>query len=185
MSRKPGRPPLQHTAVVGRVADMWSKLSWDIHMFREIQFTYPEEEQPLGFAAINVCIAASSLEDWAVVDLGRETSDEARRALIYAAVPGQRIARAIANTAKHSRVREWSEGQATLVYSESDEDAPGGYALRYEEGDQTSGLALNSFSDLREQWWRFLLSQGLVAEDDRIIAWEQNMLRRIFGRIEL
>lgn len=56
--------PTRHTAVIGDVSTMWQKLAWDIQVFDDIQRDAPQEREPLGFAAVNVCIAASSLRNW-------------------------------------------------------------------------------------------------------------------------
>jgi hypothetical protein len=37
---------------------MFSKLAWDADIFRDIQISYPDEPEPLAFAAINVCVSA-------------------------------------------------------------------------------------------------------------------------------
>lgn len=60
-----GEDPIRHTAVIEDVAGMWAKLAWDVDVFRDIQIGYPHERQPLAYAAINVCIAATALRNWA------------------------------------------------------------------------------------------------------------------------
>lgn len=67
--RPVGGNPRRHTAIIGDVETMWQKLVWDIYQFDEIQRSNPDLKELLGFAAINVCIAAASLADWTVASV--------------------------------------------------------------------------------------------------------------------
>jgi hypothetical protein len=180
-----GKPPVAHTAIVGDVASMWSKLCWNADQFRDIQVSYPDEPEPLAYAAIDACIAAASLKDWMRRALPRAELGSAFNAAFAAAIPLQAMCEAIANTAKHSSHSDgqWG-GSVSLDWEEGDESAPEGYVLRYRGPDgQPAGvydLAANHFNQLLGDWWAFLLSRGLVTADQRTPAWMQRKLRRIF-----
>lgn len=190
-----GKPATVHTAIVGDVAEMWSKLRWDADVFRELQIAHPAEPEPLGYAALNVCIAASSLRDWVKVAIKRtQGRREGPDGLsldeeIWRAVPLQRMCEGIANTAKHAVHSEdrWS-GEARLDWRENDEDAPDSFVLRYLEGEHRSAdvyaLAANMFHDLLDQWAQYLTTQCLISADQRTPAWEQRKWARIFPPIE-
>jgi len=132
--------PTSHTAIVGDVAGMWSKLRWDADLFRDLQLAWPDEQEPLAYAAINVCIAASSLRDWVKADLRRREPRADRPSPkdivqeIWAAVPLQPMCEAIANSAKHSVLSDRWDGTAVLAWEE-DEESPPGYVLRYSAAD--------------------------------------------------
>ncbi len=171
---------------------MWAKLAWDVDVFRDIQVGYPHEQQPLAYAAINVCIAATSLRNWAET-AARSKARASGLAFdkkgfdidLRAAVPAQAMCEAIANTAKHSRFAdgEWPGGRVTLEWEEGDEDSPPGWILRYGvEGTADPGLSVNRFGSLPETWWAHLRDLQLVEGDLRLPEWQQNKLRRIFGR---
>ncbi len=186
-----GADPIRHTAVVGDVAAMWSKLAWDVDVFRDIQVGYPHEQQPLAYAAINVCIAATSLRNWAETAVrsdarasGRAFDRQGFDSDLTVAVPAQAMCEAIANTAKHSRFAdgEWPGGRVSLEWEEGDEDSPPGWILRYGvEGAVIPSLSVNRFGSLPETWWAHLRDLGLVEGDFHLPEWQQNKLRRIFG----
>lgn len=193
MARSPrsGLSPTLHTAVIGDTAAMWAKLAWDVDVFRDIQIGYPHEQQPLAYAAINVCIASTSLRNWAQTEfasrersIGRTFDGEVFRRNLAVAVPGQAMCEAIANTAKHSRFRDddWPRGRVSMDWEEGSEDFPSGWILRYGEADEaSSGLSVNSFVSLPETWWAHLLDLQLVEGSLVLPEWKQNKLQRIFG----
>lgn len=185
------QPTTLHTAIIGDAGNMWSKLAWDADVCRDVQISYPSEQQPLAYAAINVCIAAWSLRNWVEGELIRRARTQgakfdiaAHRVAMNTAVPEQAMCEAIANTAKHARHEDggWPGGQVSLDWQEGDEDCPEGFELRHLNGDGGGGaLAVNSFHALCENWWKFLNTLGLAQEVPRTPEWQQNKLRRIFG----
>lgn len=194
MSPRPPRsdkPATLHTAIIGNAGEMWTKLAWDVDVCRDVQTSYPHERQPLAYAAINVCIAASSLRDWATSAAARQARSQGEtfdkdgyHRTIQVAVPQQAMCEAIANTAKHAHHKDevWTGGQARLTWQEGDEDCPPGFLLHYGlQDDGGQSLAINSFISLCENWWTFLEVQGLTDGVARTPEWQQNKLRRIFG----
>lgn len=179
----------KHTAIIKDPASMWSKLAWDVDCFRGIQTSYPDEREPLAYAAINVCIAAASLQDWVKEFLKRQANeagspwDEDRFFQdLMSAVPEQSACVAIANTSKHSgfRAGKWLNGEVLLTYKEGDEDYPSGYVLYHLIADSHSeGFALSKFDALCQNWWDFLASQGLTNGHSRTPEWMNNKLHRI------
>ena len=151
---------------------MWAKLAWDVDVFRDIQIGYPHEQQPLAYAAINACIAATSLRNWAETAVrskargdGRTFDKQRFDSDVTSAVPGQAMYEAIANTAKHSRFAdgEWPGGRVSMDWQDGDEDSPPGWILRYSaDGAVVSGLSVNSFMSLPEVWWSHLRDLQLV-----------------------
>ncbi len=124
MSRKSSKkPPELLTVLVADAVTMWEKLAWDVDQYQDIQRSHPKERQPLAFAAINVCIAAWSLEQWAKtawiqkerLKTEKET-DSAFYSIVRQHVPSQGICVDIANTAKHARHRDdsWEGGAVRL-----------------------------------------------------------------------
>lgn len=170
---------------------MWSKLCWDAYVFRNIQVAYPDEPEPLAYAAINVCIAANSLKDWVrnAIPRSERGAKETLDQEIRNAVPLQAMCDAIANTSKHSSHSDghWG-GSVSLAWEDGDESAPEGYVLRYADADGAPrgiyGLAANQFHALLDGWWAFLLTRNLVKPDQRTPAWMQRELCRIFPPIE-
>lgn len=170
---------------------MWAKLAWDVEVFRDIQVGYPDERQPLAYAAINVCIAATSLRNWvetALMVKNRAMGVGFERADFYsdlkAAVPAQAMCEAIANTAKHSKFAdsEWPGGRVSLEWEEGDEDSPPGWVLRsHSEAADRPGLSVNQFVELPQAWWAHLRRLRLVEGDLKLPEWQQNKLHRIFG----
>lgn len=73
---KPQHPPTRHTVLIGNPVTMWEKLAWDIDEFQDIQRLAPDEREPLVYSAINVCIAAWSLENWVVATLKARWREE-------------------------------------------------------------------------------------------------------------
>ncbi len=187
-------PPTVHTAIIRDAGDMWSKLAWDADVYRDVQVGYPNETQPLAYAALNVCIAATSLRDWVASEVARQAragglnfDEKAHLAAMYAAVPEQALCEAIANTAKHARHRhgDWPGGEVRLEWEEGDEDCPPGYMLHHLNGNgQGGGLAVNTFEALCGNWWNFLMALDLAKNQQRTPEWQQNKLRRIFGDLD-
>lgn len=181
----------KHTAIIGDPVSMWSKLTWDADCFSDIQRSYPDEMEPLAYAAINVCIAAASLQDWTLKFLERAAKDRGKawnESMFYedvrSAVPEQSACVAIANTAKHSEFRErrWTKGEVVMDYEEGDEDGPPGYVLYHIiSGSHSEGFALNRFTALCDNWWKFLFAHGLTDGHSGQPQWRSNKLKRIFG----
>lgn len=181
-------PPTTHTAVIGCVADMWAKLAWDVHAFSLIQRSHPQNPVPLGFAAINVCIAASSLFDWTLADTKRRLRatkkpfDETKfREVVFGYVQPQPMCEAIANTAKHSRFNPgaWTDGRVEIRVREANDDDPGGYVLYHVHENTIDSIALNAFEVLEQCWWGALQSLGYSFPAHR--PWLQEHLRKILG----
>lgn len=190
----PPLPPTVHTAIIRDAGDMWSKLAWDADVYRDVQISYPSETQPLAYAAINVCIAATSLRDWVASEVARRAraaglkyDEKAHLTAMYAAVPEQALCEAIANTAKHAKHRDgdWPGGEVRLEWEEGDEDCPPGYMLHHLNGaGQGGSLAVNTFDALCGNWWDLLKALDLAKDQRRTPEWQQNKLRRIFGNPE-
>ncbi|GEM_PF-3140350 len=188
-------PPItqatRHTAIIGDPVGLWSKLAWDVDVFRDIQVGYPTEVEPLSYAAINVCIAAGSLRNWvenvearAARARGTAFDREGFLSAMHRAVPEQAACEAIANTAKHARVAdgEWPGGEVRLEWREGDEDVPPGYVLLHSDESGCVGVAVGRFDALCGNWWSHLVASGLAAGQRRIPDWQQRKLHRIFGR---
>tara|TARA_R110000787_G_scaffold51907_8_gene122608 strand:- start:394 stop:966 length:573 start_codon:yes stop_codon:yes gene_type:complete len=182
----------KHTAIISDPVSMWSKLAWDADVFRDIQTSYPDETQPLAYAAINVCIAATSLQDWVKVCLERELKkagetwdNDAFYQGVSNAIPEQSACVAIANTSKHSEFRErrWTNGEVLLTLEEGDEDIPPGYVLYHViAGSHSEGFAVSRFDTLCNNWWKYLTDHNLTNGQAKIPEWQQNKLHRIFSR---
>ncbi len=168
---------------------MWSKLAWDVDCFRGIQTSYPDEREPLAYAAINVCIAAASLQHWvkeflrrAAIEVGTPWDEAKFFQDVISAVPEQSACVAIANTSKHSEFqqRKWRNGEVLLTYEEGDEHVPSGYVLYHLIADSHSeGFALSKFDALCQNWLDFLASRGLTNGHCRTPEWMNNKLNRI------
>lgn len=182
--------PKRHTVVVSDVESMFWKLYWDIHQFDEIQRNDPYVVEPLAYAAINVCIAASSLRAWTVSAfvsdrraLGKKVTESEVISHIHHHVSQQAMCEAIANTAKHSRFNEgqWVGGSVRIDFEEPSEDDPGGLILRHIHRDGAySGVALNAFINLESNWWAELQNLG-YSFPRTPPEWMQRKLRAMFG----
>lgn len=192
MTRRPAskRPPIDHTVVINTPAQMLDKLAWDIDVFDDIQRRAPDEKQPLAYAAINVCIAAESLRNWAERELvsfsrlrGADTDRASVLADIHRSIPHQRICDAVANTSKHAGLHEedWEGGTVRMIWDDPSEDDPGGFSLQH-DGPNGKVSAHANFTTLLKDWRDFLLASGLVKEPIRLPDWQQHKLRRLFGR---
>lgn len=184
MSRFQG-PPEIHTVLIHDPHSVWEKLAWDVWIFEELQRSRTDKQR-LSYAAINVCVAASALQDWASNHFKRTKGrdDKAFDTALAERVPHQAACRAIANTFKHSasNPKKWSGGSVHLELFEPDEDDPGGWIMYHLEDDGIkSVLALTRFSELRGQWWHFLSFIGAVSGTEPLPEWQQQELRRIFG----
>jgi hypothetical protein len=192
--RANGGDPRKHTAIIGDVETMWQKLVWDIHQFDQIQRSNPDLREPLGFAAINVCIAAASLADWAVSSVvsrrreeGQPTTDAAVRAHIHAHVHQQAMYEAIANTAKHARLQDglWPDGEVRIDWNDASEDDPPGFILRHVHPGGIQSIALNAFGVLQRNWWGELQNLGFPFSGNISgFEWWQRDIEAIFGRRE-
>lgn len=189
----PKAPPTAHTAIILDPVDMWSKPAWDFDQFSDIQRDYPEERQPLAYAALNICIAATSLRNWVesirarnMRRLGLDFSKADFAVELNAAIPEQGACEAIANTAKHARFNEanWPGGKVRLLWLEGDEDAPAGFVLYHCDRDgRNEEMAFNRFSALVDNWWAYLSDNALAIGAERTPQWQQNKLKRIFPPI--
>jgi len=169
---------------------MYWKMVWDIEQFDRIQRSMPDLDEPLAFAAINVCIAATSLRDWTVASFMAKRRLQKKPVTkgkvlehIYRHVPQQGMCEAIANTAKHSRLQEanWRGGHVRIDVDESTEDDPGGRVLRHihEDGAYTS-LGLNAFMAMEQCWWGELQNLGFAFPRIGPEWWQRNV-RSKFG----
>lgn len=181
----------QHTVVIGTAVDMWSKLAWDVDVFDDIQRSYPDEALPLAYAAINVCIAATSLRDWVQAAVKQRAGNTWNKQDFFQdlrdAVPELAACEAIANTSKHSHFRSggWVGGRVELIWDDGDEDAPSGYLLYHAASDrQSSCIALSRFTDLSRNWWKHLEHLGLTDGNTQVAEWYSNKMARIFGHPE-
>lgn len=188
-----GRDPSEHTVVIADPVTMWVKLAWDVDHFSTLQRDYPDLAEPLGFAAVNVCVAAWSLRNWTWAAYARQERQKRRvpdkddfRDRLYAAVPEQRMCEAIANTAKHAALEEgeWLGGSVRIEWIEASEDTPGTYILRhFQAGVDGDTLALSRFGDLERNWLDFLKALGFKAPSDVYdLEFRQRRLRKMFGR---
>jgi hypothetical protein len=178
--------PALHTVVISDVPSMFWKLAWDIDQFDDIQRNDPDIFEPLAFAAINVCISATSLRDWVVLaylaNAGTMTKEKVMEH-IHDHVPQQKTCGAIANTAKHSGFREgkWSGGSVRIDLDEPDEDFPGGLILRHvHANDASTNIALNEFMSLERNWWNELQNLGFTFPNIGP-EWRQRRIRAKFG----
>lgn len=188
---EPTEPPDRHTAIIREPADMFNKLAWDADVFSDIQRRYPDEKEPLAFAAINVCISALSLRNWTKSALARATRHAANEsfeksfnARIATTIPEQAACDAIANTSKHSTFREseWMGGNVDIEWRDADESSPPGYLLVHRDADDALvTLALSRFQSLCDHWWAFLSTNEMTGGYRRIPEWQQRKLNRIFG----
>lgn len=196
MSRKycPSKRPEAHTAIIGDVVAMWEKLAWDVDQYQDIQRSCPHEKQPLSFAAINACVAAWSLEQWAKAAwmkrerlADKKVSEKQFYGLIGPLVPAQAICASIANTAKHAEHHDhehWKGGEVRLDWDDGDEDVPSGFILYHVGPNQTKAAsAYSTFEDVRNDWWTCLVTLGLATGPQRSPEFMQNKLRRIFGNV--
>lgn len=192
MSRRPPtKSPDVHTVLVVDAITMWEKLCWDVDQYQDIQRSYPQERQPLAFAAVNVCIAAWSLENWAwtawskkMRKEGKEASNTAFRAKVRQNVPGQRICADIANTSKHANYRDddWQGGEVQIEWMEGNEDIPPTFLLNHVGSPgQSSTLAYSTFESVRNDSWQFLVLVGLASGPQYSPEFMRNKLKRILG----
>jgi hypothetical protein len=147
-------------------------------------------EAPLAYAALNVCITATSLQDWAEAFLERnckEAKETWNNPAFYrdvlAAIPEQSACVAIANTSKHSKFRErrWLNGEVRLTLEEGDEDTPSGYVLYHViSGGHSEGFAVSRFDGLCRNWWAYLTARGLTDGQTGMPEWRTNKLNRMF-----
>lgn len=186
----------KHTAIINDPVGMWSKLAWDADVFSDIQKSYPDERQPLAYAAINVCIAASSLQSWVEAFLKRKSrkskepwvADTFRQGILET-IPEQPACIAIANTSKHSGFRErpWHNGEVRLSWEEGDEDTPSGYVLYHViSGGHSESIAVSRFDALCRNWLTYLAAHRLTNGQTDMPEWRTNKLNRMFrpyGRI--
>ncbi|MDG2522961.1 hypothetical protein P7B02_15605 [Caulobacter segnis] len=161
-------------------------------MFHDIQVNYPDEPEPLCYAAINVCIAAQSLPDWVEATLvkrqrrgGPKFNKAAFKALVAQELPTQAVCEAIANTAKHANLRQsgWPGGEVRLIWYEGDEDIPPGYVLEHFSKDpDRCSVAVSSFDALCSGWWRVLEKMQMTEDAPAMPKWRQRQVRRTFGQ---
>lgn len=169
---------------------MFAKLQWDIDQFDEIQREMPDIAEPLGFAAINVCISASSLRNWTVAAFIQRCRSEGKPVRerdvvdhIYAHIQQQQMCEDIANTAKHSGFaeRQWLGGSVSINFDEASEDSPGGYVLRHlHQSGKITSIALNAFAAMERCWWGELQNLGF-AFPNTPPEWRRRKFAAAFG----
>ena len=176
-----------HTVLIGDVRAMWEKLWWDVDVFCDVQRAYPDERQPLVYAALNACISAWSLEQWskaAYKHALRKTGADAPvdfDSLLSQMVPAQAACADIANTTKHGSHREsrWHGGQLTLDWDEGSEYYPSGFHLLKNESGESIAF-FSSLDALPRGWWGFLERVSLVEGPMPTPDWFRNKMSRIF-----
>ncbi len=180
-----GESPTVHTVLISTPLDMWLKLLWDFRVFRNIQASYPDDQQPLVYASINVCIASSSLEDYVMLDRPVGMQRESVRSKIRAAVPNSGVLRDIANTAKHASHREeyWTGGKVVLRWQDSSEDGPSTFVLEHEHRGEQTVVALTAFENCVSDWWKLLVELGLASGPKPVPEWYQRELRAMFSGV--
>lgn len=196
MGRKPRTEatgsPTVHTVVIGDPATMWAKLAWDVDNFSQLQRDYPDQIEPLAFAAVNVCIAAWSLRNWTWSAYSRRERAQGRihtkqdfLTRLHAAVPEQPMCEAIANTAKHASLdeSEWAGGLVRIDWHEASEDTPGTFILRQVDSEADGDtMGLSRFGDLERNWLDYLKALGFEAPRHvNDLEFRQRRLREIFG----
>lgn len=184
------KPPEAHTVLITDVVTMWEKLYWDVERYQEIQRSYPKERQPIAFAAINVCIAAWSLEQWAKTAWMRKARNSTGKAevsqfhdLVRDNVPEQSICADVANTSKHAAFDDRRHGgEVSLEWDEGDDEVPPTFVLRHMGSLDTAKVsAYDTFDNVRRHWWKFLVSADLASGPMKVPEFMQNRLRQIFG----
>ncbi|MBL3565969.1 hypothetical protein JMM59_13285 [Rhodovulum sulfidophilum] len=184
-----GKLPTLHTLIIKDVHNAWEKMWWDIDIFGDVQRSFPEEEEPLAYAALNACLSASNLEHWALSRWTREqrqrgnySDDLPFRELLEEMVPQQGLCVDVANTTKHGGHRNirWPNGELKLEYEEANEHCPPGYTVRSFHERKTSYL-YNDLHDLPRLWWCFLAKIDLVSGEQPTPAWWSRKMSRIFG----
>lgn len=187
-------PPTRHTVLINNATTMWEKMYWDIAVFEDIQRSYPTENQPLVFSAINACISAWSLQEWTWKETsrsGRKNGDarsEKKKFIkkLNEEVLIQGMCADIANTAKHGEYGEkgWPGGAISLEWVSGSEDTPPGFMLwrsGVRAGVRGRVLLFDDFVDLPAKWWHFLKAQSLVSCDQPTPDWLRHKFARIFG----
>ena len=169
---------------------MFAKLQWDIDQFGDIQREMPDLAEPLGFAAINVCISASSLRSWTVAAVTQRRRSERKPVReqdvvehIYENVPQQKMCEDIANTAKHAGFaeRQWLGGSVSVSFDEATEGLPGGYVLRHlHHNGQVASIALNAFANMERCWWGELQNLGFDFPNT-LPEWRRRKFAAAFG----
>jgi hypothetical protein len=144
---------------------------WDVDVFGELQRSYPEEDAPLAYAALNACISSSSLENWVKSAWKRQRRIEGRNidsddfsSLLRINIPYQDLCVDVANTTKHGEFRDsrWKNGELKLEYDDESEDTPSGFSIKALHEGRISYL-YNDIHDLPHRWWNLLLEIDLVS----------------------
>lgn len=145
-------PPTLHTLIIDDVRTAWEKMYWDVDVFGDVQRSFPEEHEPLAYAALNACVSASSLESWSFVAWKRQrrkkdckTEDSEFYDLLETMIPHQGLCADVPNTTLHGDHREhcWLGGSLDLRYDEADEadeDSPSGFVVLKLHDSRTSYL---------------------------------------------
>lgn len=182
--------PILHTLILDDIRTAWEKMYWDIDVFGDVQRSYPEEQEPLAYAALNACISASSLENWSLVYWTRQLREKGCRVndsdfhdLLSTMIPHQGLCVDVANTTKHGDHREnrWKGGKLDLRYNEADEYTPSGFTVLKLHESGSSSL-YNDLHDLPRLWWLFLEKIDLVSGEQPTPEWWQRKMSRIFNR---
>ena len=162
---------------------------WDIDVFGDVQRSYPEEQEPLAYAALNACISAWSLESWARTAWKRQrrkTGGSGKvsefNSRLETMIPHQGLCADVANTTKHGEHREsrWLGGRLDLRYDDACENSPSGFVVLKSEGIRTSSL-YNDLHDLPHLWWKFIKEVDLVSGKQPTPDWWQRKISRMFG----
>lgn len=182
--------PTFHTLIIDGLRMAWEKMWWDVDVFGDVQRSFPEEQEPLAYAALNACISASSLENWSLMEWKRQRRKRGSRPkdsefydLLASMIPHQGLCVDVANTTKHGDHREsrWQGGKLDLRYDEADEDSPSGFTVLKLHSSGTSYL-YNDLHDLPRSWWRFLVEVELVSGEQPTPEWWQRKMAREFNQ---
>jgi hypothetical protein len=189
ISRSP-KPPTLHTLIIGDVRTAWEKMYWDVDLFGDAQRSFPEEQEPLAYLALNACIAVSSLENWSLTEWKRQRRKNNFKAqdtefydVLESMIPHQGLCVDVANTTKHGSHRElrWKGGELGLRYDEASEHCPPGFVVLKLHENGTSYL-YNDLHDLPRLWWAFLRAVDLVSGEQPTPDWWQRKVTRLFNR---
>ncbi len=187
---KPIKPPIVHTLIIEDVHTAWEKMYWDIDVFGDIQRSYPDEKQPLAYAALNACISASSLENWSLAQWKKQCrmrNDKPEERyfdnLLKTTIPSQGLCVDVANTTKHGNHRDRRGGDAelTLKFDEPSEHTPPGFVVRKSNNGEIS-LLYNNLYHLPTHWWTFLQKVDLVSGEQPTPNWWATKISGLFDR---
>lgn len=183
--------PALHTLIIGDIRAAWSKMYWDVDAFGDVQRSFPEEHEPLAYLALNACISASSLENWARTRWMQQERKKKFRVkekdftdLVDAKIPHQGLCVDVANTTKHGKheERRWKNGELNFRYDAASEHDPPGFVILKLHESKTS-ILYNDLHDLPNLWWEFLKEVDLVSGEKPTLEWWQRKISRMFPMI--